>query len=120
MAELERLSKRKVKLLLPKCNFDVEITLDALGTNYKRILLFSGDGDFTALLKKLKKEGRWVFVLSGKKLLSARLIAHANRVMTLEQFKRHFPKVFYKKSPDEPGVKCKSIIANSKRNVKKS
>ena len=39
----------------PKCNFDVEITIDALSkmNEYERFVLCSGDGDFLRLIKYL-------------------------------------------------------------------
>jgi len=39
-----------------KCNFDVELTLDAVDnlSNYDRFVLVSGDGDFVKLVKYLK------------------------------------------------------------------
>jgi len=50
---------------IPKCNFDVEICLDAvrLRDYYDTICLFSSDNDFTKLLEFLRKEGKQVILL---------------------------------------------------------
>jgi len=44
--------------VIHKCNFDVEITVDAirLADNYKTLCLFSGDADFLRLVRYLKQE----------------------------------------------------------------
>jgi len=46
-----------------KCDFDVEITMDALNSSadYETLLLFSGDGDYSALVKDL--------ILKNKKII---------------------------------------------------
>jgi hypothetical protein len=45
-------------VLIPKCNFDVEITIDALrlANNYDTICLLSSDADFGALIRHLKNK----------------------------------------------------------------
>ena len=44
-------------LELPKCNFDVELTIDTirLSKNFDTFALFSGDSDFSALLRFMRK-----------------------------------------------------------------
>ncbi len=44
-------------IITNKCNFDVEIAVDAirLADNYKTLCLFSGDADFLRLIKYLKQ-----------------------------------------------------------------
>lgn len=48
-----------------KCDFDVEITQDALNMidNYDTLLLFSGDGDYFALTEDLIKKGKKVILV---------------------------------------------------------
>jgi uncharacterized LabA/DUF88 family protein len=48
-----------------KCDFDVEITRDALNEidNYDTLLLFSGDGDYFALTEDLIKKGKKVILV---------------------------------------------------------
>ena len=52
-----------------KGNMDVEIAIDAIeAANYvKNIVLFTGDGDFTALLRALQRKGVRVIVVSSTK-----------------------------------------------------
>lgn len=51
-----------------KGNMDIEITIDALemADNYDHLVLFSGDGDFTALVAALQRKGKKVTVVSTK------------------------------------------------------
>jgi len=54
---------------IPKCNFDVEITLDSirLMDEYDTLCLFSGDSDFARLAHYIKKKGKkFVVVASGQ------------------------------------------------------
>jgi len=48
-----------------KCDFDVEITRDALNSanDYETLLLFSGDGDYAALAKDLIQKGKKVILV---------------------------------------------------------
>jgi len=53
----------------PKCNFDVEIAVDAvhLMDYYDTFALFSGDSDFVSLINFLKKKGKKIILFhSGK------------------------------------------------------
>jgi uncharacterized LabA/DUF88 family protein len=51
---------------IPKCNFDVEITLDAvrLMKDYDTLCLFSGDSDFARLAQYLKRHRRKIIVVA--------------------------------------------------------
>lgn len=53
--------RRKVK-----GNMDIELTIDALemASHYDHLVLFSGDGDFTALVAALQRRGKKVTVAS--------------------------------------------------------
>src|SRR3990167_5103622 len=55
--EIKELEKRRIRLLLPKANFDVEITLDLVlnKDRSERMLLFSGDSDFTTIVRYLRR-----------------------------------------------------------------
>ncbi|MDO8575517.1 MAG: NYN domain-containing protein, partial [bacterium] len=87
-SEANRLEKEDISLLTPKANFDVEITTDAIFSMGKadQVVLFSGDGDFAYLIKELKKRGKNVTVVSGRKSLSGELVREANKFVTLERF----------------------------------
>lgn len=54
-------------VLLPKCNFDVEICVDAIKTadRYNTFCLFSGDADFVHLARFLKGKGKKVILVKG-------------------------------------------------------
>lgn len=60
---------------LPKCNFDVEITMDAITKieKYDTIMLFSGDSDFGKLLRYLKSKKKRVIVVSTRNCMSTEL-----------------------------------------------
>lgn len=49
-----------------KGNMDIELTVDALEMSqfYDHLVLFSGDGDFTALVAALQRKGKRVTVVS--------------------------------------------------------
>jgi len=49
-----------------KGNMDIELTIDALemSPHYDHLVLFSGDGDFTALVAALQRRGKKVTVVS--------------------------------------------------------
>jgi len=53
---------------IPKCNFDVEITIDIVHEKdrYDAICLLSNDNDFSPLLKYVKDHGKKVILISGK------------------------------------------------------
>lgn len=55
----------KAPALRRKCDFDVEITRDALNlsSNFKTLLLWSGDGDYAALVEDLLTKGKKVIVI---------------------------------------------------------
>jgi uncharacterized LabA/DUF88 family protein len=57
-------------VLIPKCNFDVEIAIDAvrLIDTYDTLCLFSGDADFVALLRYLRGKGKKVILIKGGRI----------------------------------------------------
>ena len=54
-------------VFLPKCNFNVEISVDAIKTleHYDTICLLSSDADFVHLLRFLKQKGKKVILIKG-------------------------------------------------------
>lgn len=72
-----------------KANFDVEIAVDILLDKSKltKIILFSGDSDFSYLIKKLKKSGKRVIIFSSRKTLSWELKLVASELHYLEDLK---------------------------------
>jgi len=79
-----------VFICLPKCNFDVEITIDAvrLMNKYDTIIFFSSDADFVCLLQYLKEGGKKiVLVKSGH--VSHKLICVADLVINAQNIKKY-------------------------------
>jgi len=60
---------------IPKCNFDVEITMDIITRieKYDSVVLFSGDSDFGALLSHIKSKGKKVVVVCTRSRMSKEL-----------------------------------------------
>lgn len=69
-----------------KCNFDVELTIDALDglDSYDVFVLMSGDGDFIKLVKHLKGKNKKTVVIAPSDRLSYDLEEAANQVIYLE------------------------------------
>ena len=78
---------------IKKCNFDIEIAVDLfreLG-NYETIILFSGDGDFSYLLRHLKQYGKRSVVFGarghvGKELYDAHRDGIVDSILYAEDF----------------------------------
>lgn len=79
-----------------KCNFDVEmtiLTLDRLN-DYDELVLCSGDGDFTKLLKYVKGKHRKATLIAHRGRANWKLQETANRVIFIETIRSE---VEYKK-----------------------
>lgn len=75
-------------LEIPKCNFDVELTIDVLRlmTYFDTLALFSGDSDFAALLRYLKVHGKKVILFySGR--ISHRIKDRADLLINAQEIK---------------------------------
>lgn len=72
-----------------KCNFDVELTIDAITTldEYEVCILCSGDGDFVKLIKHLKGKHKEVIIIAGRDRLSGLLKKAANQFVYLGTIK---------------------------------
>ncbi len=59
----------------PKCNFDVEITLDMIDDIEKvtGVILFSGDSDLSAPLERLKVKGKRIYIVGVRGMVSTEL-----------------------------------------------
>src|SRR3989344_31807 len=88
-------------IFIPKCNFDVEISVDAIKTleHYDTICLFSGDADFVHLLRFLKQKGKKVIVVKGGHVVH-QLKDIADLVINAQDIKKHITDIKQK-----PGVK---------------
>jgi uncharacterized LabA/DUF88 family protein len=72
-----------------KCNFDVELAIDALDCIGKMdvFVLCSGDGDFTKLIKYLKGKQKKAIVVAPSERLSDTLKKAANQVVYLDKLR---------------------------------
>jgi len=65
-SEIKKDTAGKAYIEIPKSNFDVEISVDALRSleKYDTFCLFSGDSDFAYLAQYLKKKGKKIIVVA--------------------------------------------------------
>lgn len=91
---------------VPKCNFDVEITMDMItkSEKYDTVMLFSGDSDFGGLLSYLKSKGKKVIVVCTRNRMSKELQAVADVFIPAETL-NSFLKL------ENPGIKKHSACA---------
>lgn len=68
---------RKTGILIeePKCNFDVEMTMDLIDDTEKMsaVMLFSGDSDMAGPLERLKLKGRKIYVVGVRGMVAKEL-----------------------------------------------
>ena len=95
-------------IYIPKCNFDVEISVDSmrLMDNYKTLCLFSGDADFVYLTQFLKNKGKKIILIKGGHIVH-QLKEVADIIINAQDIKRNI--VMIKQKPDN-----KSGFADSK------
>jgi uncharacterized protein (TIGR00288 family) len=81
--------KQENGTVILKGDIDVELALDAIiqADHFNTIILFSGDSDFEELLRRLKKIGKRVLVVSTKKHISRELIQVAHKYINLKKLK---------------------------------
>jgi uncharacterized LabA/DUF88 family protein len=75
---------------IPKCNFDVEMTIDAirLMPQYDTLALFSSDADFVSLARHLTRNGKKVILIKGGNITSG-LRKEVTKVINAQDIKRH-------------------------------
>src|SRR3989344_7426956 len=93
-----------IYIQLPKCNFDVEITVDAirLKENYDTLALFSSDADFVSLSRYLRKNEKKVILFKGGHITSD-LRNATDKVINAQNIKRHIVKLKKRKPGTRPG-----------------
>lgn len=86
---------------IPKCNFDVEISVDAIKTieHYDTICLLSSDADFAYLLRFIKRKGKKVILIKGGHVVH-QLREVADLVISAQDIKDYITAIKQK-----PGVK---------------
>ena len=85
---------------LPKCNFDVEMSVDAIRLldEYDTLALFSGDSDFVSLIRFLKKRGKQVILFKGG-YITKELRESVGKVINAQSIKKHIAEVVKKQKP---------------------
>lgn len=88
---------------LPKCNFDVEISVDAIKIieHYDTICLLSSDADFIHLLRFLRQKGKKVALVKGGHIVH-QLKDISNLVINAQDIKKHITGI-KQKPGTEPG-----------------
>ncbi|HNU96400.1 MAG TPA: NYN domain-containing protein [Candidatus Magasanikbacteria bacterium] len=88
----------------PKCNFDVEITMDMLTkiNKYDTVMLFSGDSDFGGLLSYLKTKGKKIVVVCTRNRMSIELEKVADVLVPAETLKEFL--MYIKNTPPLVGT----------------
>jgi len=88
-------------VLIPKCNFDVEIAVDAIRLidKYDTICLLSSDADFAALIRYLKAKQKKVILIKGGRIDSS-LGKLLDLKINASQVKSHIVQIKQK-----PGIK---------------
>ncbi len=78
----------------PKCNFDVEMTMDLMddADRASGFMIFSGDSDFYAPLERLKLRGRKIYVVGARGTVSRELFRIADAFIDIGKlYKRSDP-----------------------------
>lgn len=77
---VEKIQSSGVMIEEPKCNFDVEITVDLMddADRASGFMLFSGDSDFYAPLERLKLKGRRIYIVGARGATSKELFRVAD------------------------------------------
>lgn len=75
---------------IPKCNFDVEIAVDAMRNiqKYDTFCLFSSDADFVHLARFLKAQGKKFILVKGGPIDKS-IKAQADLIINAQDIKRH-------------------------------
>lgn len=85
---------------LPKCNFDVEICVDAIRLldKYDTFCLFSSDADFAYLCQFLKKRGKKIIIIRGG-FIQRELKSSSDLDINAQQIKKYITDIMQKSSP---------------------
>jgi len=77
-----------------KCNFDVEISVDAIKmmNHYDTFCIFSGDADFVYLNNFLKKKGKKIIIVKGG-YITSKLRETADLIINAQNIKKHIARI---------------------------
>ncbi|MFA5047851.1 MAG: NYN domain-containing protein [Patescibacteria group bacterium] len=86
-------------IYLPKCNFDVEICVDAirLMAKYDTFCLWSSDADFVSLIKHLRNNGKKAILIKGG-FVQHSLINNSDLVINAQDIKNYITYIKQKSS----------------------
>lgn len=86
-------------IYLPKCNFDVEICVDAirLMNKYDTFCLFSSDADFVRLMMFLRNNRKKVILIKGGHVQYS-LKANSSKVINAQDIKKYIVSIKQKSS----------------------
>jgi uncharacterized LabA/DUF88 family protein len=89
----------------PKCNFDVEITLDAITQmpKYDTLFLWTGDSDFDELLRYLKSKGKKIITICSRDFASNELENNSTLFIPADPLKDFLEFIPYK--TDTPSLR---------------
>lgn len=89
----------KIFIEIKKCNFDVEIAVDAIKmmNYYDTFCIFSGDSDFVYLNKFLKEKNKKIIIVKGG-YITTELRKTADLVINAQQIKKDIARVEIKKT----------------------
>jgi len=62
-------------------------------SKYDVLVLFSGDSDFDSLIKKLRKEGKKVIVVSSRYHISKELIDSCNKYIDIKKLRSYIERI---------------------------
>ena len=90
---------------LPKCNFDVEITVDAIRRmdEYDTLVLMSGDADFVALSRFLKAKEKKIILIKGGHITTG-LRDAADLVVNAQKIKKYITMLEKGGIKQKPGI----------------
>lgn len=96
--EIDKSGKSFVEIR--KCNFDVEIAVDAyrMIEHYDTFCIFSGDADFVYLNNFLKKKGKKIIIIKGG-FITSKLRESSDLIINAQKIKKHIARVV-KQKPD--------------------
>ncbi|MFA5715079.1 MAG: NYN domain-containing protein [Candidatus Paceibacterota bacterium] len=91
--------KRGDYINIPKCNFDVEICVDAIRLvgNYDTFCLFSGDADFINLIKFIKEKNKKVILIKSG-FVQKNLANSADIIINAQDIKKYITIIKQKSS----------------------
>ena len=88
-----------------KCNFDVEISVDAVKMmdHYDTFCIFSGDADFTYLNNFLKNKGKNIIIVKGG-FITSKLRKSSDLIINAQRIKKYITRIKENKNLNKSGL----------------